>query len=99
MSSPTETAIVQGASVASDLLPLVETAASVLLPGSSQTVALILKIAQGVLGKVPEAIALYDQIQSGIVPTQAQLDAYAAGENSSYAKLMADIAAGEKTAK
>ena len=93
MSNPTESAITQGAAIAVDLLPVAETVAGVLLPGSGQTVALILKIAQGVLGKVPEAIALYDQIQSGTVPTQAELDAYAAGENSSYARLMADIAA------
>lgn len=49
------------------------------------------KIAQGVVAEVPEAKALYDQFQSGTIPTQAELDAYAADEDGAYAKLMADL--------
>lgn len=57
-----------------------------------------IKIAQGVAAEVPEAVALWDQFQNGNMPTQAELDAYAADEDSAYAKLMADIdAAKSKT--
>lgn len=53
------------------------------------------KIATGVAGEIPEAVALFDQFNSGTIPTQAELDAYAAVEDGAYAKLMADIAAAE----
>lgn len=50
-----------------------------------------IKIALGVADEVPEALALYDQFNNGQMPTQAELDAYAADEDSAYAKLMADL--------
>jgi hypothetical protein len=49
------------------------------------------KIAAGVAAAAPEAITLYERIQSGDIPTQAELDAYAATENEAYRKLMAAI--------
>lgn len=58
-----------------------------------------IKIALGVAAEVPEAVALYDQFKSGQMPTQAELDAYAAEEDSAYSELMADIAAAEAASK
>ncbi len=49
------------------------------------------KIAEGVVAAVPEAEALWAQFQSGTIPTQAELDAYAAAEDGAYAALMASI--------
>lgn len=74
-------------------LPVAETVMTMLVPGSGAAAALAIKIAQGVIAGVPQAIALWNQFQSGTVPTQAQLDAYAAAENTAYTQLMADIAA------
>lgn len=51
-----------------------------------------IKIALGVAAEVPAAIALYDQFQNNVMPSQAELDAYAAEEDSAYAQLMKDIA-------
>jgi len=50
-----------------------------------------IKIALGVADEVPEAVALWSQFQSGTMPSQADLDAYATAEDGAYAKLMADI--------
>lgn len=58
---------------------------------AAEAVATGIKIAEGVAASVPEAQALYAQFQSGTIPTQAELDAYAAGEDSAYAKAMAAI--------
>lgn len=52
-----------------------------------------IQIATGVAAEAPEAMALWDQFNAGTMPSQAELDAYAANEDSAYAKLMADIAA------
>lgn len=53
------------------------------------------KIAIGVADNVPEALALWDQFSDGKMPTQAELDAYEASEDSAYAKLMRDINAAQ----
>lgn len=55
-----------------------------------------IKIALGVADEVPEAVALWDKFKDNKMPTQAELDAYAADEDSAYAKLMADIDAAQK---
>lgn len=55
-----------------------------------------IKIALGVAAEVPEAVALYNQFKDGTMPSQSELDAYAADEDSAYAKLMADIDAAQK---
>lgn len=77
----------------SQALPMVETVVAAAFPGAGTVAALGLNLAQGVLAGVPEAIALYDQFQTAAPPTTDQLAAYAADEDSAYAKLMADIAA------
>lgn len=93
-----ETDITQGAVTVGTILPFLETAASALFPDQTAIIKTIVSIGQDVVNGVPEAVALYDTITSGQPVTQTQLDAYAVAENSSYAKLMADIAAAEKTA-
>ena len=50
-----------------------------------------IKIATGVAAEIPEAVALYDQFNTGTIPSQAELDAYAAAEDGAYSKLMADL--------
>lgn len=92
------TILTEVAADATAVLPYAETLAGVLLPGSVQTVALVVKIAQGVAAAVPEAVSLYNTFVSGGTPTQAQIDAFAAAETGSYNKLMADIKAAEATA-
>lgn len=77
----------------SQALPVVETVVAATFPGAGTVAALGLKLAQGVLAGVPEAVALYNQFQSATPPTTDELAAYAADEDSAYAKLMADIAA------
>ena len=77
----------------SQALSVAETIASALVPGAAPTILLASKIAQGVAASVPEALALWAQFQSGTIPSQADLDAYAQAEDGAYAKLMADIAA------
>lgn len=74
-----------------ELLPIIETVAAVLFPGAGAAVSIGSKIAQGVVAAVPEAEALWLRIQSGDVPTQAELDAYAKAEDGAYAKLMAQL--------
>lgn len=77
----------------SGVLPVVEGVVSALAPEAAGAAVVAVKIAQGVAAAVPEAEALWAQFQSGTIPTQAELDAYAADEDGAYAKLMADIAA------
>lgn len=50
-----------------------------------------LKIALGVSDQVPEALTLWDQFRDSKMPSQDDLDAYAADEDSAYANLMADV--------
>jgi len=50
-----------------------------------------IKIAIGVADNVPQALALWDQFQSGKMPTVDELAAYEAAEDSAYATLMAEI--------
>lgn len=77
----------------SQALSIASTIAAALVPGASAGIALGVKIAQGVAAAIPEAETLWAQFQSGTIPSQADLDAYAVAEDGAYAKLMADIAA------
>jgi hypothetical protein len=80
----------------SQALSIVETVANLLAASGLPIVGAIstgVKVAQGVIAEIPQAQALWDQFESGTIPSQANLDAYAAAEDSAYAKLMADIAA------
>lgn len=61
--------------------------------GAGPAVSMAIKLASGVAAKLPEAVDLVEQIKAGTIPTQAELDAYAADETSSYNKLMKDLAA------
>lgn len=91
----TETAISNGAAIVAkgltDAEPVIETIVGMMYPGAGAAAALATKIAAGVAAGVPDAINLYAQFTSGTVPTQAELDAYAADESSSYATMQADI--------
>ncbi len=75
------------------ILPVVETVAGVLAPEAVAAVATGVAIAKGVLAMEPQALALWNQFQSGTPPTQDQLDAYAATEQTAYDQVMADIQA------
>lgn len=74
-------------------LPVVESIVGVLVPAAGPAVAIATKIAQGVIAGVPEAEALWARFQNDDIPTQAELDAYAATENANYDQLMAHIRA------
>lgn len=74
-------------------LPVIETVAAALAPEAAAAVATAIAVAKGVIAMEPEALALWDQFQSGTPPTQDQLDAYAATEQTAYDKVMADIQA------
>lgn len=74
-------------------LPIAETIVAALFPAAAGAAAIAVKIAQGVAAGVPEAEALWAQFQSGTPPTQEQMDAYAAVEQTAYETLMADIKA------
>lgn len=73
-------------------LPIAANIITTLLPGSGAVVTFATKLAAGVAAAVPDAVALYERIQSGEVPTQQEMDEWAAKEDASYAALMADIA-------
>ncbi len=74
-------------------LPLVGSIVGALVPAAGPAAAVAVKIAQGVMAGVPEAEALWARFQSGDIPTQEELDAYAATENAAYDQLMAHIRA------
>lgn len=74
-------------------LPIAESVVSILVPAAGPAAAVAVKIAQGVMAGVPEAEALWARFQSDDIPTQAELDAYAATENAAYDQLMAHIRA------
>ncbi len=80
----------------SSALSVAEQIASVVFPGAGPAISIGVKIAQGVAAEAPQAIALWDQFQNGVIPAQSELDAYATAEDGDYAKLMADIAAAQK---
>lgn len=82
----------------STALPVVETVVSLLVPAAGPALGIGIAIAKGVIAGVPQAEALWAQFQSGNIPTQAELDAYAAVEQTAYERVMADIAAKLKTA-
>jgi hypothetical protein len=77
----------------SKALPIVQGIAEALLPGAGAIASTAVQIAQGVIAGIPEAEALWAQFQNGSVPTEAEMQAYAASENSAYQQLMSDIAA------
>ncbi len=88
-----ETTLDQVADVFDQALPVAAAIATALAPEAAAAIAIGLKIGQGVAAGVPEAEALWAQFQSGTPPTQDQLDAYAASEQTAYDQLMADIKA------
>ena len=77
--------------IITDALPVAEAVATALAPEAAPAIAMGVKIAQGVAAEVPEAITLYQQFQSGTIPTEAELDAYTTAEDGAYSKLMADL--------
>lgn len=87
----TQTTADQIAAVVTEFAPVAQMVADVLLPGAGTATAMGIKLALGALNKVPAAISLVEQFQSGQIPTQADLDAYAVEENDTFNKLIADI--------
>lgn len=73
--------------VVSALAPLI----TALAPGAAEAVSIGVKIVQGVIAGVPEAIALFDQIKSGTPPTPDQLKAFSDQYEADYQALHADI--------
>lgn len=61
--------------------------------GAGPAASMAIKLVSGAAAKLPDAVALVEQIQGGTIPTSDELHAYATAENGSYAKLMADITA------
>jgi Na+/glutamate symporter len=84
------TSIAQGAAnVATLLAPLVGAA----FPGASIAIEMGTKIIQGVIAGEPTAIALYNRIKNGEVPTPAELQQFSDDYEASYQRLKRDIAA------
>jgi hypothetical protein len=88
MSNPSASAILADLG---DAAPVVETILDILFPGSVATIGLGVKLAQGIAAGVPQAVALWDEINSDVPPTAAELAADIADENSAFNKVMADI--------
>lgn len=81
--------------ISSDVSAFVKAATSVVDvadPAAATVVSLATSIINGVIAAEPIAVSLYDTITSSGSPTDAQMQAYAAAELSSYNELMADIA-------
>ena len=93
MSSSGSTNLNAVADAISSALPIAETIIGVLAPEAGAAAATAFAITKGVIAGIPEAEALWAQFQSGTPPTQDQLDAYAATEQSAYDQVMSDIAA------
>lgn len=84
------TSIAQGtADVAKLLAPLVGAA----FPGASVALEIGTKIIQGVIAAEPTALALYNRIKNGAVPTPAELQQFSDDYEASYQRLKRDIAA------
>lgn len=75
--------------IVTELVPFIEYE----VPGAAPAFAIAAKIIQGVIDAEPAALALYDQIKNGTVPTSAQLQQYALDAEDAYAKLRSDILA------
>lgn len=65
--------------------------AEAVVPEAAVAISLGQKIIQGVIAAEPKAVALFEQIKSGTVPTGDQLQQYAADYEAAYQKLNADI--------
>lgn len=75
------------------IIPVFETVGAVLAPEAAAAFATATAIAKGVVALEPEALALWDRLQSSNPPTQDELDAYAATEQGAYDQVIADIQA------
>lgn len=81
------------ASGVADIVSAAEPFVSAAFPGASAALSIAEKILQGVIAAEPTAVALYERITSGEVPTPDELQKYAAAYEASYQKLKADLAA------
>lgn len=61
-------------------------------PAVGAAITVASKVIAGVAAAEPTAVALYDQITSGTLPTAADLQAFAASYEGAWQKLNADIA-------
>lgn len=83
-------AIAKGAAdVALTLAPLV----GIAFPGGAAAIEIGTKIVQGVFAAEPTALALYNRIKNGAVPTPAELQQFSDDYEASYQRLKRDIAA------
>lgn len=98
MTDQVESAITAVAAGVSQALPVVEGIVLALAPEAAPVLGIAVAVAKGVAAGVPEALALWNRFRSGDIPTQAELDAYAASEQTAYETLMADIEAKLRTA-
>lgn len=89
----TQTTAEQIAEAAAEFAPVAQMIADALLPGAGKAASIGIKLAIGALTKAPKAVALVEQFQNGNIPTQAELDDYAATEDETYKRLLAHIAA------
>lgn len=77
------------AQIVTVLAPFAKAAA----PGSAAAIDIATKVIQGVIAAEPTAIALYNSIKNGAVPTPEELKQFSGAYEASYQKLKADIAA------
>lgn len=81
------------ASEATAALKLIEPILTAADPAAGAALTVAEKIAQGVLAAEPVAVALFDQIKSGKIPTPDELKAAMDAYETSYQTLRSDIAA------
>lgn len=85
------------ANTAAEVVKLLAPVAEAAVPGAAEAIAIGTKIIHGVIDAEPTAVALYEQIKSGVPPTVTQIkalnDAYEASYQTLRAKLAEQIAA------
>lgn len=80
------------ANQASHILAALEPILTAAVPPAGAAIAIASKIAAGVVEAEPAAVALYEQITSGEIPTEEQMLKYAADYEESYQALHVELA-------
>lgn len=77
----------------SAVAPVLDAAVEALAPGAAQVFHLVERIAQGVIAAEPTAVALYDRIKNGEVPSGDELQQFSKDYEASYQRLKAALSA------
>lgn len=83
----------QIAQTVADLVKAAAPVLAVVAPGAASAVQIADQIIQGVIAAEPTAVALFNRIKNGAVPTPDELQQFSADYEASYQRLKRDIAA------